>query len=177
MEQIKKIKELDLYFQNIDYSDVKKIEGNASLREFISGMLSYYPWWLLLLYGIREILVSILGLVKHERPDELPFIKPEELSFKPGEKASFFIVRNAKENIFWVSETPEDKHLKAYFGVVAEELGGGLKRFHVFTLVKYIHWTGPLYFNLIRPFHHLVVSRMMKAAAYANKEVNFTATP
>lgn len=163
MEQIKKIKELNIYFQDIDYLDIKIIEGNATLREFISGMLSYYPWWLLMLLGIREILVNILGLVKHERPDELPDIKPEDLSFEPGEKASFFIVRNGKEDTYWVSETPDDKHLKAYFGVVAEHLEDGLTRFHVFTSVKYIHWTGPVYFNLIRPFHHLVVSRMMKA--------------
>ncbi|MCP4630164.1 MAG: DUF2867 domain-containing protein [bacterium] len=32
-------------------------------------------------------------------------------------------------------------------------------RFYVITVVHYKHWTGPVYFNLIRPFHHLVVSR------------------
>ena len=90
-------------------------------------------------------------------------IIPEDLTFKSGESASFFIVRNAKENTYWVAETPEDKHLKAYFGVVAEKLSSNLTRFHVFTSVKYIHWTGPVYFNLIRPFHHLVISRMMRA--------------
>lgn len=163
MEQIQKIKALDIYFQNIDYSDIKTIEGDASLRKFITGMLSYNPGWILVLYRIREIVVKILGLVKHEKPNELPSIKPEELSFKPGESASFFIVRNAKENVYWISETPEDKHLKAYFGVVSEKLGDRLTKFHVFTSVKFLHWTGPVYFNLIRPFHHLVVSRMMKA--------------
>jgi hypothetical protein len=71
-------------------------------------------------------------------------------------------VRTAKEDIYWVSEAPEDKHLKAYFGVVAEKLSGRRTRFHVFTSVKYLHWTGPVYFNLIRPFHHLVVSSMMR---------------
>ena len=100
--------------------------------------------------------------MKHEKPDVLPSLKPEGLSFNAGEKASFFIVMTAKENIYWISETPEDKHLKAYFGVVAEKLSNRSTRFHVFTSVKYIHWTGPAYFNLIRPFHHLVVSSMMK---------------
>ena len=42
MEQIKKFKELDPYFQDVDYVDIKTIEGNVTLREFISGMLSYY---------------------------------------------------------------------------------------------------------------------------------------
>ena len=163
MDQIQKYSELKIYFQNVDYVDVKTIAGETSLRKFISGMLSYYPWWIVLLYRIREFLVNILGLIKHDKPDILPSIKPEDLAFEYGENASFFIVRTAKENIYWVSETPEDKHLKAYFGVVAEELNKRLTKFHVFTSVKYIHWTGPVYFNLIRPFHHLVVSSMMRA--------------
>ena len=102
-------------------------------------------------------------MVRHEKPEVLPFIKPEDLAFQSGENASFFIVRTAKENIYWVSETPKDKHLKAYFGVVAEKLSDRLTKFHVFTSVIYLHWTGPVYFNLIRPFHHLVVSSMMRA--------------
>ncbi len=163
MQQIHKYKELGFYFQNVDHIDIKTIEGNVSLRCFISGMLSYYPWWILFLYRVRGLVVSILGLTKHEKPEILPAIIPENLSFEPGENASFFIVLNAKENIYWVAETPEDKHLKAYFGVVTEELSNNLTRFHVFTSVKYNHWTGPVYFNLIRPFHHLVVYRMMKA--------------
>ena len=155
--------ELDLYFQDADHTDIKTIEGGVSLRQFIAAMLTCYPWWIVFLYRIREVLVKILGLVKHENPDIRTPINPEDLSFEPGEKASFFIVRAAKENRYWVAETPADKHLRAYFGVVAERSRFRLTRFHVFTSVKYLHWTGPVYFNLIRPFHHLVVSRMMRA--------------
>lgn len=164
MNIIRKYSELDIYFNNVDHVDVKTIEGGVSLRGFISGMLSYYPWWILVLYRLRKCLVKILGLVRHEEPELTPSIRPEDLAFEPGKNATFFIVRAAKENIYWVSETPEDKHLKAFLGVVAENLGNRLNRFHVFTSVKYIHWTGPVYFNLIRPFHHLVVWSMMKAA-------------
>ena len=161
-EHIKKYEELDYCFQDADYIDLKTIEGEAGLREFVAGMLSYYPWWLVALFRVREIVVQILGLVKHERPEELPFIKPEELSFTPGENASLFIVTNAVEDTYWVSVTPDDKHLKAYFGVVPEHIGDNLTRFYVFTTVCYLHWTGPLYFNLIRPFHHIIVKTMMK---------------
>ena len=160
---IKKIKELDFYFQNVDYTDIKTIEGKKSLREFIAKMLSYYPLWLLLLYQIREILVKALGLVRHEKPDKLPLIAPEDISFIPGENVSFFIVSKAEEDLYWVAETPKDKHLTAYFGVVPEKLENDLTRFYVFTSVKYKNWTGPIYFNLIRPCHHLVVYAMMKS--------------
>jgi len=116
-----------------------------------------------MLYHIRELLVKVLGLVKHEAPEQLPCLRPEDVSFTPGEKVTLFTVRSAKENIYWISETPEDKHLSAYFGVITEILGNDLKRFYVITIVHFKHWTGPVYFNLIRPFHHLVVSRMARA--------------
>ena len=156
--------DLELFFDDADYVDIKVIEGDKSLREFIAGMLSYYPWWIVLLYRIREIIVSLLGLVKHEKPEALPSLTAQDISHIPGDAVTFFIVRKAEENIYWVSETPEDKHLSAYFGVVKENLSSERSLFHVFTTIRYLHWTGPVYFNLIRPFHHLVVSRMMKAA-------------
>ncbi len=163
MIQIQKYKELDIFFKNVDHMDIKTIEGDADLRHFVSAMLSYYPWWILALFRIREFVVKLLGLVKHEKPEILPRITPESLAFEPGQNASFFIVRKALENTYWIAETPPDKHLTAIFGVVAEKLSHKLTKFHVFTTVNYVHWTGPVYFNLIRPFHHLVVSRMMKA--------------
>jgi len=164
MEYISEFKVLDKYFEKADVRDVKIFEGRISLRKFIASMLSYYPWWIIQLYRIRQLLVGILGLVKHEAPEELPNLRPEEVSFTPGENATFFIVRCTQEGLFWVSETPADKHLKAYFGVVREPVNDSVNRFHVITTIFYKHWTGPVYFNLIRPFHHLVVSRMARHA-------------
>ncbi len=169
MQYIQQQKELHLYFLDIDYIDIKTIEGKTTLREFIAGMLSYYPWWLVMLYRIRGILVSFLGLVKHEKPEELPSFRPEDISFTPGESNSFFIVSKAKEDHYWVSETPDDKHLIAFFGVVTEQLENELLRFHVFTTIKYKHWTGPVYFNIISPFHHFIASKMMKAGIQNTK--------
>ena len=73
------------------------------------------------------------------------------------------MVVKAKENEYWLAETPEDNHLSAYFGVMVEELETNLKQFYLITTIKYKHWTGPVYFNLVRPFHHLVVARMAQA--------------
>ena len=162
MEYLLQFSELEKYFAKADFIDVKIFEGDASLRKFIASMLSYYPWWIVQLYRVRKLLVGILGLVKHEAPEELPDLQPEEVSFTPGENVTFFTVRCAKEDRFWVSETPADKHLQAYFGVVKEPVSNSINRFYVITAVFYKHWTGPVYFNLIRPFHHLVVSRMAR---------------
>ena len=162
MEYLLKISELEKYFKNANFTDVKVFEGETTLRKFIASMLSYYPWWIVQLYRIRKLLVGILGLVKHEAPEELPSLQPEDVSFTPGEKVTFFIVRCAKADMYWVSETPDDKHLRAYFCVVIEPVDNSINRFYVITTVFYKHWTGPIYFNLIRPFHHLVVSRMAR---------------
>ena len=161
---ISQFNELKPFFEGADFIDVKVYKGKSTLPGFVASMLSYYPWWLILLYRIRQLLVHIFGLVKHEAPDELPDLKAGDISFTPGDQASFFIVRRARKDIYWISETPEDKHLKAFFGVVVEALNEIEKRFYVITSVYYKHWSGPVYFNLIRPFHHLVVSRMARFA-------------
>jgi hypothetical protein len=157
--------ELAKFFRDADYIDVKHIEAETTLRAFIAGMLSYYPWWLVALYRFRELLVRLLGLVKHDKPESLPSFSAKDISFMPEDNVSFFIVRKAEEDAFWLSETPPDKHLTAYFCVTADKQSSGLTRFEVVTAIRYLHWTGPLYFNLIRPFHHLVVSQMMRAGA------------
>ena len=161
---ITEIKELKPLLEAADHTDVKVAEGHADMREFIASMLSYYPWWIAFLFRIRAILVRTLGLVRHSSPGKVAALRPEDVHLTPGETAAFFIVRFARENTYWVAETPPDKHLRAYIAVVAERLKENINRFHVLTIVHYQHWTGPVYFNLIRPFHHLVVRKMMKAA-------------
>ncbi|MDX2501690.1 MAG: DUF2867 domain-containing protein [Deltaproteobacteria bacterium] len=165
MEYLSKFKEWQHYFEGADFTDIKTIESKNDLRTFIAAMLSYYPWWIVMLYRIRALVVHLLGLVKHEAPEELPDLQPGQIPFTPGEAATFFIVRTARENTFWFAETPPDKHLRACFGIVCEPLANGLKRYYIITIVHYLHWTGPVYFNLIRPFHHLVVARMARAGS------------
>lgn len=163
MNTIGQIPQIAPLLEDSDYVDVKTIEGQTSLRQFIASMLSYYPGWIIFLYRIRTILVKLLGLVEHPAPETLPKLGPLDVPFVVGETVTFFTVRLAEEKHYWVGETPEDKHLSAYFGVVVEPMEDHRKRFHVVTIVYYKHWTGPVYFNLIRPFHHLVVGRMMRA--------------
>ena len=162
MNFIREIPDIAQLLKGSDYVDVKTVEGQTSLRQFIASMLSYYPWWILFLYRIRKILVKLLGLYKHPSPETLPELTPEDVSFVAGSTVTFFTVRKARAKYYWIGETPEDKHLRAYFCVVVEPIEDNRKRFHVATIVYYKHWTGPVYFNLIRPFHHLVVGRMMR---------------
>ena len=51
----------------------------------------------------------------------------------------------------------DDKHLKAYLSVYAEA-----HEIHLSTLVRYHNRLGFFYFNLIHPFHTLVVKSMFR---------------
>ena len=162
MKHIRQIKVLEPYIEGADVVDVKVFRGQTSLWGYIASMLSYYPWWVVGLYRIRKLLVGVLGLAKQATPEKLPDLNPADVSLSPGNHVTFFVVRCAEEDRFWIAETPQDKHLRAYFGVVKEPVNGAVSRYYVITTVFYKHWTGPVYFNLIRPFHHLVVSRMAR---------------
>lgn len=146
--------------ETANHVDIKIISGDVSLREFIAGMLSYSPGWIKFLYGVRWFFVRLLGMKQKGRPQELT-MQPEDVSFVTGEPAAFFSVKMAEEDKFWFAGITES-HLTAHLGVVVEP--GQPHRFHVVTIVHYHRWTGPVYFNVIRPFHHLVVTQMMKAA-------------
>ena len=78
----------------------------------------------------------------------------------------FFKVVAAKEDRYWFAEAIES-HLTGKIGVVMESGLGLQNTFHVITVVHYNNWTGPVYFNVIRPFHHLVVGSMGRHASQA----------
>lgn len=153
------------FAQGADHVDVKTVESEATLREFLAALMSYQPAWMTALYGVRAVFVRLLGMRQHgvPRPQNL---RPEEIPMTPGSAASFFTVRHAEEGHVWVVSAT-DKHLDATLAVVMEPGGGPLRRFHVVTLVHYRNWAGPVYFNVIRPFHHLVVRGMARSAARA----------
>lgn len=146
-----------------DHVDVKTIEGQVSLREFLAGLFSYMPGWMRFLYGVRWGFVRLLGMKQAGLPQAVQ-VRPEDVSFVPGEGAAFFKVMAAEEGRFWMAGAVE-AHLGAYLGVVKELLPAGQNRYHVITIVHYKNWAGPVYFTVIRPFHHLVVGQMMKAAS------------
>ena len=163
---------LQRYVDGADVIDVKRVEGRNELRTMLAAMLSYYPWWVVRLYRLRKLLVGLLGLAQQAAPVRQPALKPEDVAFTPGAAVTFFTVRAAKEGRYWIAETPPDKHLRSYFGVVSDPIDGSRRRFTVITTVFYKHWTGPVYFNLIRPFHHLVVASMARHGATTSSAVD-----
>jgi hypothetical protein len=158
---VKAYPELLPLFEKADHMDVKTVTGRKTLREFLSGGFSYQPGWVTFLYGVRGVFVRFLGMKQGGIP-RMKRIPPEQIPMQAGQHVAFFKVTKAKVDSYWWSEV-DDTHLKAGILVVEEQLENGQKRFNLITLVYYHKWTGPVYFNVIRPFHHLVVNGMARA--------------
>jgi hypothetical protein len=158
-----RIPELTPLLQGADHVDVKIVEGAITLRAFLAGLAGYQPGWVTALFGGRRVFVRLLGMRQPGMP-RAARLRPEQVPMQPGAKFLFFTVRLAREDRYWAAEI-DDTHLRAALVVVVAPLPDGRNRFYVVTIVHYQHWTGPLYFNVIRPFHHLVVGGMARAGA------------
>ncbi len=166
---IRHIPELAPLLKHADHIDVKTVTGNVDMRTFIAGMLSFSPDWIMYLYHMRAVLVQVLGMRQVGIPSSSP-LHAEDVPMQKGQRASFFTVKLVKEETYWIAGV-EDTHLNALLGVVIESLGGtSSRRFHVLTIVHYRNWTGPVYFQIIRPFHHLVVGSMARAGIHATSK-------
>ncbi|MBP2216993.1 DUF2867 domain-containing protein [Arthrobacter sp. CAN_C5] len=137
--------------------------ASLSLRDGISNALSWQPAWLKLLFLARGGLARLMHL-EHPPPSQGRGLRPEKISFRPGDRLGFFTVSAGKEDAYIVL-TAEDTHLIAHLILEVEPAcNASRSTFRLTTAVYYRRWTGPLYFNIIRPFHHVIMHRMVSAA-------------
>ncbi len=158
---VTRIPEVAALLAQANYTDEKITSGTVGMRAFVANMLNYQPAWISLLFGVRGIFARMLGLGQSGVP-RFRTLRPDTLPMTPDQRASLFKVRAAEDERFWIGEA-NDRHLSAAIAVIVEEDAQGQNRFHVLTIVHYHNCTGPLYFNAIRPFHHLVVGSMVHA--------------
>lgn len=154
-----------------DVIDIKTTASDVTLRQFVAGLMSYQPAWVTFLYRIRAVLVRVLGM-KQERLPQAQQWSPDDVAMTPGEPAYLFTVHAAEPDRYWIAEI-KDRHLDAYLGVMVER-HDERQRFFVVTIVHHNSWQGPIYYNVIRPFHHLVVGAMMRHAGKPHPETTLT---
>lgn len=156
---------LTALLEKADYSDVKTVHSTNSLSQFISQMFSFSPWWLRGLYRIRGGFVRLIG----QRQQTLPasVFAPRTVPMNTGEKIAFFTLEQAEDNRYWQAGICEP-HLCARLAILREPLGN-TTQFRVFTIVNFNAASGRLYFAVIKPFHHVVVGAMARAAAVSQK--------
>jgi hypothetical protein len=158
---IYQIPEIAPVLEGADHVEIMTTISDKSMQEFIAGMLGYQPGWITFLHNVRITFVRFLGMRQKRIPHPLG-LTPENVPMTQGQRVSFFKVRTAEDERYWFADV-DDTHLKAALGVVVEPLAGNRRRFHVVTVVHYHNWAGPVYFNVIRPSHHLVVGVMARA--------------
>ena len=162
------IPELAAVLDGADHVDVKSVESEMGLREFVAAALSFRPWWVTALFGVRSVFAWLLRLQQAGPPTAARRrLRREQIPFRVGAAVSFFTVTAAQEDRFLLMSA-SDTHLTGYLAFVvvpADPASGSVRRCDVVTVVRYHQWTGPLYFFVVRPFHHLVVGGMVKAGA------------
>ncbi|MCU0539931.1 MAG: DUF2867 domain-containing protein, partial [Desulfobacterales bacterium] len=162
MRYIDGVEELRVLLEEADYVGVRTVEGEVTLQEFLAGMFSYRPGLIRFLYRVRSGLVRLLGIRQQPLPEMDDWI-PKEIPMLACGNVWFFSVSLAREDRYWIGCCPEESHLTAYMGVVVEPRERPRNRFHFVTIVRYKHWTGRLYFLLIRPFNRFFVNRLAEA--------------
>jgi hypothetical protein len=155
-----RLREIEDLLPAVDVVDVKTARGDVTLREFIAGALGHGPVWVKALFAVRMIVAQVLRLDTTGIPDSRR-LRPETVSFTPGDPASFFTVVRGEEDHYLLLKVT-DNHLIAWLAIITDNAQPE-SEFKVVTLVKYLRPTGRFYYNLIRPFHHLVLFSMCSA--------------
>lgn len=161
-DRIHQLPELAALLRDADHVDVKQVVGHATLREFTARALGSPGRSGRALLRARTLLARALRLSEPVARFG-PAVTPEQVPFEPGAPLSFFTVRDGREDDFLLLEA-SDRHLVAQLAIAVAPAGDAT-RFDVGTIVRYRDWRGPVYFNLIRPFHHAIVARMARAGA------------
>ncbi|WBQ06070.1 DUF2867 domain-containing protein [Kribbella sp. CA-293567] len=143
-----------------DVIDVKTVTGAVTLRQFVAGALGNGSVPGRALFAIRVPIARLLRLEMAGMPAKTK-LRPEEVPFTPGEPLSFFTVLRGEEEHYLLLEVT-DNHLVAHLAIIVDD-SGPVRRFKVVTLVRYLRKAGRLYFELIRPFHHIVVRVMCRS--------------
>ena len=170
IDYLSRIAEMETLFKNADYIGLKTIDTVDRLEAFLPKFFAYRPPLIRLLYRIRAPLVRLLGFKQDPMPEMDEWL-PDEFPMFPCGNVWFFTVRSTKKDHYWIAGCPDGRHLDAEMAVVVQPLEGRRKRFHIVTVVRYKHWTGPVYFNMIRLFNLILVNRMAHAAAVPKKSI------
>jgi hypothetical protein len=144
----------------IDYADTHTIavDPRHNLDTLAYGVFGIIPAWVRRLLELRNALVKPLGLMTGaERPASGP-----EAALIPGAQLVFFPVLARGVDELLLGE--DDRHLDFRVGVMRWQGRAGTW-LSVTTAVQFHGWPGRLYFVPVRPFHALIMQRLMGAAA------------
>ncbi len=153
-EQSPNTKIIKQALSRIDFTDTFSTTNHKDSLENIAHLIfGTMPKWVAFLMRLRNTIVKMFGLKTDMDKD----FKPQ---YKPGESLGFIKVFSVEDDEILLGA--DDKHLDFRVSIFnSEEHQHNIK---VTTLVKYNNLFGKIYMALIRPFHVVIVKRMVKQA-------------
>ena len=122
------------------FSREAAVPKNITPDAFFDMVFSQFPCWIDWLLKLRNTLVKPLGLDTKSRISDSVY------------------ERNTNEIIWGIP----DKHLNFYVSMWCGSYENGKQELRITTVVKYNNSIGRLYFFIIRPFHKIIISAMLK---------------
>ncbi|GAA4234146.1 DUF2867 domain-containing protein [Postechiella marina] len=147
-----------------DYSDSYQTyyldkNSNISSTQIGKAFFASAPKWSEKLFELRNRIVSIFGLkISEKNKDRQQQL--ENFTYEPGSSLGLFNVYSKTENEVILGE--DDKHLNFRISLLKENAQTQNKKLTITTVVKYNNWFGKLYFLPVKPFHKLIVPKMLK---------------
>jgi hypothetical protein len=157
-EKIKLRHDLIELLTTIDFIDTFSTTNHRDdIKNITNLIFNTSPKWLELLFKLRNNLVKIIGL-KTDIPEDY------NETFKVGGYVKFFKIYSISNN--QVILGANDSHLN--FRAIVENDTSKDYNIKVITLVQFNNKKGEFYMNIIKPFHRLVVKKMVKNAFKSN---------
>lgn len=137
-------------FPKIDFSDTFSTTNHSNtITEVAQLVFETYPKWIAFLLRLRNFLVRFIGL-----KTDIPNLKGENTN------VGFLKTYVHSENELILGA--DDKHLD-FRAIITKSLEEDYN-IKLTTLVVYNNRFGKIYMAIVRPFHKLVVKRMLKQA-------------
>ena len=130
------------------------------LQEVMTAFYGTKSSWISRMMALRNSLVKPFGLKTGEEDGNKEVLKLVEM--KKGHQIGIFKVFDITDNEIILGE--DDKHLNFKVSILLEKASDATfqKTLSISTLVKFNNKVGQIYFMVIKPFHKIIVSSMLK---------------
>ena len=157
------LKTNDMSYDYIDSFQGKFIDKfqNIGTTEIGKSFFSSGPKWIDKLFALRNKLVKVFGLkTSGQTTDRQKML--ENFKCEKGEQIGLFKVFDKTTDEIILGE--DDKHLnfRVSLFIDKQNVDKTDKKLIVSTTVKFNNWFGRLYFLPVRPFHKLIVPKILK---------------
>ena len=123
-------------------------QENITPDAFFDMAFNRFPVWIDWLLKLRNKLVKPLGLDTTSR-------------------FSDSVCEKSADEIIWGMP---DKHLNFHVSMWCGEHRDGKQELRITTVVKYNNWLGRVYFFIIRPFHRIIISSLLKSIKHKQEK-------